>query len=695
MKRNIYLADLTHTAQGISAATFPLGISFVASYAAKELGENYALSVFKFPEKLETALRANPPAMLCLSNYSWNTELANALAALAKQERPELIVVGGGPNFPFEAWEQEAYLRQRPVIDFYIQLEGELGFVDLIRQLETYDFDAAALKCGRPQILNTLYLSDDEIVCGRTERILDVNAIPSPYLSGVLDEYFDQPLVPMLETTRGCPFSCTFCADGLAIKSRVKRFTDGRVQEELEYIASRTAKSDEMYITDLNFGMYKEDLVTCQQLAAIQEKYGWPLLIKAAAGKNQPERIIQSAATLNGSWVIGAAMQSSDPEVLGFIKRSNISSAAFQKFIDYNNSLGNDPQTYSEVILGLPGDTKEKHFESLNFAIRNGVNSLRMYQCILLMGTEMASRENRERFKLVTRFRTIPGCVGIYDFFGAPRSVAEVEEIIVGSESMPFEDYVACRVMNLLVETFYNNALFEEVFALLKTLGVPMFDCLVRIQDHPEDHPEPVAAILKEFVYQTSEDLFETRADAEAFILTPEIIKRYIGGELGINELLVSRARLVTQFDAIHELLFTAARVILLERGLLSAAVEGYLEELERFIACRKKNAITDSERRFRDQFNYDFKAITADNYHFDPNVMPKLKTPVEYEFFHDEEQQRHIGRQLGIYSSTPVGLGRLIQRSNMKLMYRRFESGDSTMAPHITGAGMTQHPPV
>ena len=48
------------------------------------------------------------------------------------------------------------------------------------------------------------------------DRIKSLDEIPSPYLTGILDEFFDGRLVPMIQTNRGCPFSCTFCVDGSA-----------------------------------------------------------------------------------------------------------------------------------------------------------------------------------------------------------------------------------------------------------------------------------------------------------------------------------------------------------------------------------------------------------------------------------------------------------------------------------------------
>ena len=279
--RKLFFADLTHTAQGIGAPTFPLGVSFVASYAMQELGtHDFSFRLFKFPADLELALREELPDMLCLSNYSWNFELAYKLCSLAKAHNPKLLVVVGGPNFPIDLEEKAEFLRRRPAIDFYIELEGEIGFVELVKALEDQQFDASRLQRQGSIIRNCCYLTDQGLISGPSERILDINVIPSPYLTGLLDPFFELPLVPMVETTRGCPFTCTFCADGIAIKSRIKRYETARTREELYYIADRVKKSDEIIITDLNFGMYAEDSTTCRYIAEIQEKYKWPVLVK-------------------------------------------------------------------------------------------------------------------------------------------------------------------------------------------------------------------------------------------------------------------------------------------------------------------------------------------------------------------------------------------------------------------------------
>lgn len=682
--KKAYFADLTHTAQGISAATFPLGVSYVMSYAKAQLGSELDCRLFKFPSDLDSALRNEWPDILCFSNYSWNFELAYKFAALSKERDPNLVVVFGGPNFPEVPEEKLAFLKNRPCIDFYVELEGEIGLVDLLRELSDHGFDLSRCKSSRKAILNTSYLYQGELVSGVIGRIPDLEVIPSPYLTGALDAYFDMPLVPMLETTRGCPFSCTFCADGLAAKNKVHRYSQERTREELSYIATRVQDINELIITDLNFAMYREDLDTARAIADLQKKYSYPSMVSASAGKNKPHRTIEAASIMDG-WTLGASIQSTDPEVLKAIKRSNISSAAYQELVEYGNSLNNS-KTHSEIILGLPGDTREKHFRSLRFGVENDVNHLRMFQAMLLSGTEMASKNTREQYGLVTKYRTIPGCLGFYPLLGHEHAVAEIEEIIVGSDTLSSEDYADCRVMNLIVETFYNNAVFEEVFALLRSLGMSPFDCLIYLNDHQELYSDKIKGIIREFLEETTNDLYDTLEQAKEYVLTPEIMDRYIGGELGTNELLLHRAQLFSAFDETCQLLIVAVKGSLEESGLFSPQVERYLDELERFIVLRKAAPFTNTDGVYHGTFTYDFETISESNYLVNPNEMPISASPRRFKFFHDEDQKHLISNQVKVYSDTPAGLGRLIQRSNLKLVFRKFA--------RITQGERSENPP-
>ena len=250
--------------------------------------------------------------------------------------------------------------------------------------------------------------------------------------------------------------------------------------------------------------------------------------------------------------------------------------------------------------------------------------------------------------------------------------------------------------MNLIVETFYNNALFEEIFAMMRAIGAPIFGCLLYLKEHTELHSAKVKKIIEDFEYQTSKDLFSSMDEARAAVLTPETIERYVGGELGINELLIHKALLFKEMDDISSALYNAAIGYLREIDLLTPAVNRYIEALQRFIAHRKKDSIFNTNEVGLDEFRFDFKAIAQLEYRVNPNNLPIMETPVRYAFFHDKAQQNHIAKQLELFMNTPIGLGRLIQRSNLKLMYRRFETvgyWESSAAAEGNGKGLKPPP--
>jgi len=672
MNNSIWISDLTHTTQGISAATFPLGASYVYSYAKEKVGKDFDFKLFKFPEDLSAELNKGLPKMLCFSNYSWNLELGYKFASIIKKADPNVVIVFGGPNFPTVENEMKDFLKEKSNIDFYIELEGELGFVDLIEKLAKYKFDKEKIKQDEVRIVNTSYLSKDKIIHGPVKRIKDVNTIPSPYLTGALDYFFDKPLIPMIETTRGCPFSCSFCSDGAMIKSLVTRYDTERVKEELEYIAKKVKNIDELIITDLNFAMYKQDLITADYIQDIQAKYNYPLLIGASAGKNLPKRTIEVAKKIKG-WGIGGAIQSTDEEVLKSIKRSNISTDAYKELIAFGNTL-EDGKTYTEVILGLPGDTKEKHYQSIRFGMDSDVNSVKMYQAMLLAGTHMSSNSDRDKFEIKTKFRTIPGALGIYEILTKKYPVAEIEEIIIAHKTLSTEDYLECRIMNLIVETFYNNAIFEEVFALLKALKISPMECIENVIKNRRNFDSKIKEIIKSFVFATTEDLYDTKKEANDIVLTEEIIKKYIGGDMGTNELLIHRALLFKEFDLTFNIIFDSAILTLKNNNKYTALVQEYVKELKEFIFLRKKGTIEKKEMKTKGKFCYDFEAIHDKGYFVDPNFLKKNKKPSNVNFFHGAEQRKFIDNQLKLYSTHAVGIGKMLQRTNLKMMFKKFK---------------------
>ena len=192
-----------------------------------------------------------------------------------------------------------------------------------------------------------------------------MDEIPSPYLTGLLDKFFDDKLVPMLQTNRGCPFSCSFCTDGRDAVNQVNRFSKVRVKEEMDYIATHVKKNvHSLFISDLNFGMIPGDIETCNVITDIQKKYGgYPLKILSTTGKNKKEQVIESIKSLHGSLALSMSVQSLDENVLKNIKRDNIS--ADQMLALAPTIKESNLDTTAEIIVGLPSETYDSHLDTI------------------------------------------------------------------------------------------------------------------------------------------------------------------------------------------------------------------------------------------------------------------------------------------------------------------------------------------
>ena len=680
MNRKVYSADLTHTGNGTMALTFPLGASYIVSYAKKVLGKDFDFKLFKYQDDLSRAILDNPPIVLALSNYCWNIELGYELIKWTKSLDPNTVIVVGGPNFPTESSEKKSFLSFRPLIDFYIESEGEIGFVNLLQKLKDYDFNVKSLKKNQENIANCTYLCENNLIEAKIERIKDVNIIPSPYLNGVMDEFFRIPIIPMVETTRGCPFSCTFCADGLSFKNKVYSYNTLRVKDELNYIFEHVKNNgflmDELRFSDLNFGMYKQDVETAQYIAEIQNKYGWPKMVRASLGKNRPDRIMQVAKILNGTLEMGAAQQSSDEEILKNIKRSNISVKAYGELLKFMNETNKKAKTSTEFILGIPGDSKEKHFKSLKHGVDNHVNTIRMFQAILLKGTEMANPQTREKYKLVSKYRVLTGAVGKYEFDKKSIPITEIEEIIVGSKDMTFDDYISCRKMDLLIETFHNNALFEELFLSLEKLGIPEWDCLFYIFEHEELYSQKIKDIMSSYIHATKVGLYETYEQAKEHSVRPGRFEKHLSGEIGSLELVKHKAKLYYLLDDLIDVLLNVAKIFLKKQGKLKETNIDYFEQLGTFIKCAKSNIINVELEIFQN-FNYDWTSIDKLNFDIDPSKLKRSDKKISYRFFHNNEQKRQIKNALKIHPDHPNGAP-MIYKQNLKVLYRNFDLHDN-----------------
>ena len=214
--------------------------------------------------------------MVALANYTWNESLNDfAGRHIRKTLGDDVPIVMGGPNIRIDEADVAAFLNTHTYVDRYVLYAGERAMADILRRLKDRPVDQR--KSGdvrKLQLLNSHALVDGKLSGGAEvgkENSLDF--VPSPYLSGMLDEFLDDGFLPVIETNRGCPFSCTFCVWGISALSEIKQFSMERVRAELEYLAGSRWSFSELVFADANFGILKRDVQIAQHLRNLYQKF--------------------------------------------------------------------------------------------------------------------------------------------------------------------------------------------------------------------------------------------------------------------------------------------------------------------------------------------------------------------------------------------------------------------------------------
>ena len=681
--RRVWLADLTHTQQLVTSDVMPAAIGCIATFAEAEMQLASRIRLFKYPERLSDALEADVPDVIGFSNYIWNFRLSYKYAEAIKQISPGTVTVFGGPNYPTAADEQMAFLKRHPAIDFYVVKEGEVGFALLLRSLIERDFDLAAVK-SQPALGSVHWVrhNGEVVLSPEAPRLRDLTVIPSPYISGHLDEFFDGVLVPILQTNRGCPFGCTFCVEGVAYYNKVYRNSAEKLNAEIDYIGRKMAERrslggrNDLHISDSNFGMYHQDLDTCRALAVAMDKYGWPDYIGTTTGKNSKERVLEAAKLLKGALRLSGSVQSLDPTVLKNVKRDNISEHQILELAINANDVG--ANSYSEIILGLPGDSVDAHVRSLRTVVNAGFKNVWTWHLMLLPGSELATEETRRTYGMVTKYRVLPRCYGHFSVRGIPVVASEIEEICVANSTMSFEDYLACRRLHLIMWMFHNDAVFVSLVKLLKMLGVQPFDWLHFMSTTPVHGA--LKKVFDSFERQMREELWDDFEPLADFADRKESVVRYIAGEIGNNLLFLHKTLALTSYaQELAEFARDTTRALLRSANKLTPEVDEFIHDAVTYAACRLSHIFFDRDRPVRAALRYDLPAFEAAS---SPQSLRDfaLPEPVEYSFVLSASQEDMISRYLRIWGSTPIGISRMIMKMYVNKFLRQAVHGEQVL---------------
>ena len=527
----IILADLRHETAGRHSACFPLAIGFVSEFTKAHLGaDRVEISLHTDGHSVFDIIERDRPDVVGTSNYCWNAELSCRLMRFAKEVVPGVVCISGGPEFPKGHDECREYLMVRPEIDFFAYQEGEAAFAGLMEKLLS-GLSVEDLKRELQTGLMALPLGSSDLTVGPpADRVKDMDIIPSPYLSGALDAFFDGSHMPFVQTARGCPFQCTYCAAGEEWYRQIGQFSVERVEGELLYISERMKDCPEipLALSDSNFGILKRDEEIADYMATMQQRFSWPGIIKVDTAKGRYDQVIGISEKLDRRLTISLSTQSFNEATHDAVRRKNLQITHFAQVAREARERGVD--TSVELIVPLPLETKESFFEGVRIVVNAGVERWSPFTTMMLKGTELASLQAREEYGLETKYRVLPRQFG--DYRG--EKCFEVEEVCIATNTMPFDDYLECRGFSF-VASLFSHAQFDTLSRCIYELDLDRFEYLVGVWNAFKGGSGPLSRIYRDMVGETADELFEYQEAIQERFSEPDMYAALLRGEVGDN----------------------------------------------------------------------------------------------------------------------------------------------------------------
>ncbi len=466
--------------------------SYVKANASKPDQFHFVEPIYKRIMVDEVVDRLVGVDVVGFSTYVWNIKISLESARFIKQEKPETVVVFGGPQMPDKA---EQFLRENPFIDFIVHNEGEAVFLQLLEDISSNK------KFDEIPSLSYLDLKGQFYRTDNAPRIRELEKIPSPFLDGtfevLMDAHPEETWIGLWETNRGCPFACTFCDWGSATVSKVNQFDMERLQKEVEWFAANSIEF--LFCCDANFGILKRDVDIASYVAQIKQATGYPKALSIQNTKNATERAyltqkILSDAGLNKG--VTLSMQSLDDNTLNAIKRENI---RISTYMELQRRFTQDKvETYSDLILGLPGESYESFADGVESLIENGQhNRIQFNNLSILPNAEMGDPEYQKRYGMVSVETEIVNMHGQREI--AKDGIVETQQLVIATESMPKEDWRRARAFAWMTALVYFDKLFQIPIILTRQIYGTRFRHILDTLMEAEATTYPIISDIRDF----------------------------------------------------------------------------------------------------------------------------------------------------------------------------------------------------
>ena len=421
--------------------------SNLAVYSLKAYAKKYQnqiglaeYTINQNPDDILKGIYRDHPEVLCISCYIWNISYVRNLIREVHKVLPDTAIWLGGPEVSYDA---RKVLEEHPEVTGVMKGEGEVTFLELAGFYLEGISELAKIE-------GITYRDGDQIQENPWRGITDLSTIPFVYKDL---KKFENRII-YYESSRGCPFSCSYCLSSIDKKLRFRDLE--LVKEELQFFLDHNVP--QVKFVDRTFNCKHDHAMAIWKYLIAHDNGITNFHFEVAADLLNEEEIALIRTMRPGMIQLAIGVQSTNPDTIREIHRK-MDFAQVSEVVTRVQE-GHNVHQHLDLIAGLPYedyDSFEKSFcdvyqlrpQQLQLGFLKVLKGSFMYQAAPEYGCVCQSREPYE--VLYTRW-------------------------------LPYDDVLRLKLVEEMVEVYYNSnqfgktlraieKLFDNPFALYEALG--------------------------------------------------------------------------------------------------------------------------------------------------------------------------------------------------------------------------------
>ena len=371
--------------------------------------------------------------VVCFSCYIWNISFVRELIRDLAKILPETAFWAGGPEVSYDA---EKFLTEMPEMTGVLVGEGEKTFHDLLE----YYIDG---KGSLGEIRGIAYRNGEEIRHNGWRELMNLSEIPFVYQH--LEEFENR--IIYYESSRGCPFSCSYCLSSIDKKLRFRDLE--LVKKELQFFLDH--KVPQVKFVDRTFNCKHEHVMAIWKYILEHDNGVTNFHFEISADLLRDEEMDLMAKMRPGLIQLEIGVQSTNPETIRAIHR-HMDLDKLKRCVDRVHSFRNIHQ-HLDLIAGLPYEDYDTFQRSFNDVYQMKPDQLQLGFLKVLKGSLM--QEEAEKYGIVHKEK-------------------EPYEVL-STNWLPYRDVLKLKAVESMVEVYYNSGQFQHTLEYLVPLAKDAF----------------------------------------------------------------------------------------------------------------------------------------------------------------------------------------------------------------------------